>query len=160
MDRMKGIQKGKGSAQAGFSLVELIIVIAIMAILIAVLAPQYLKYVEKTKANKDADAFGKVVQLVEYTIADENDNLTSDQIEVVWNTSAGRGATFTVTGVDSNFLNSIGLAVNGNATDFSLPCTSRSFKAAGSVKVTFTYNESGTVWTKVSSNPFSNYVTY
>ncbi|MDE7360278.1 MAG: prepilin-type N-terminal cleavage/methylation domain-containing protein, partial [Lachnospiraceae bacterium] len=30
----------------GFSLVELIIVIAIMAILIVVLAPQYLKYVE------------------------------------------------------------------------------------------------------------------
>ena len=30
----------------GFSLVELIIVIAIMVILVAVLAPQYLKYVE------------------------------------------------------------------------------------------------------------------
>ncbi|MCM1143504.1 MAG: prepilin-type N-terminal cleavage/methylation domain-containing protein, partial [Lachnoclostridium sp.] len=31
----------------GFSLVELIIVIAIMVILVAVLAPQYLRYVEK-----------------------------------------------------------------------------------------------------------------
>ena len=37
----------------GFSLVELIIVIAIMAILIVVLAPQYLKYVEKSRNSPD-----------------------------------------------------------------------------------------------------------
>lgn len=38
----------------GFSLVELIIVIAIMAILVVVLAPQYLKYVEKSRVSSDA----------------------------------------------------------------------------------------------------------
>jgi len=39
----------------GFSVVELIIVIAIMAILIGVLAPQYIKYVEKSRISADED---------------------------------------------------------------------------------------------------------
>ena len=39
----------------GFSLIELIIVVAIMAILLGVLAPQYVKYVEKARASADED---------------------------------------------------------------------------------------------------------
>ena len=38
-------------SNGGFSLVELIIVIAIMAALVAILAPQYIKYVEKSRAT-------------------------------------------------------------------------------------------------------------
>lgn len=52
---------------AGFSLVELIIVIAIMAALIAILAPQYLKYVEKSRVaadNATADELLKAAQVM------------------------------------------------------------------------------------------------
>ena len=38
---------------AGFSLVELIVVMAIMAILVGALAPQYMKYVEKSRKSID-----------------------------------------------------------------------------------------------------------
>ena len=54
----------------GFSLVELIIVIAIMAILIVVLAPQYLKYVEKSRNSTDLQNITEIKTALEVYSAD------------------------------------------------------------------------------------------
>ena len=54
----------------GFSLVELIIVVAIMAILIAVLAPQYLKFVERSRKSADMQNVDEIVRALEIYSAD------------------------------------------------------------------------------------------
>lgn len=54
----------------GFSLVELIIVIAIMAVLIAVLAPQYMRYVERGRAASDRDNVQAIVSALQVHAVD------------------------------------------------------------------------------------------
>lgn len=49
----------------GFSLVELIIVIAIMVILVAVLAPQFTKWVERSRVSTDFQTASEIAAAVQ-----------------------------------------------------------------------------------------------
>lgn len=56
----------------GFSLVELIIVIAIMAVLVGVLAPQFIKYVEQSRRSRDITTAQEIREAVLADIADNS----------------------------------------------------------------------------------------
>lgn len=61
----------KRTNKKGFSLIELIVVVAIMAILVALLAPNVLKYIEKSKVGKDINSLDSVRLGVEAELMDE-----------------------------------------------------------------------------------------
>ena len=69
------IQKLKKS-DAGFTLVELIVVIAILGVLAAVLVPQYIGYVERSRQGVDISYMGEVAHNVAIE-ASTLDNVTS-----------------------------------------------------------------------------------
>lgn len=54
----------------GFSLVELIIVIAIMVILVVVFAPQYLRFVNNSRISTDVQTASNMVTAIEASIAE------------------------------------------------------------------------------------------
>ncbi len=78
----------------GFSLVELIIVIAIMAILIVVLAPQYLKYVERSRNSTDMQNATTIVDAIQIWAADPEAGSVAADPAI---TTADNGAVITIT---------------------------------------------------------------
>lgn len=84
-------QERKETANKGFSLVELIVVVAIMAVLLVVLTPQYLRYVERTRLQKDNTAIGEIVQTIKIALADEETN--ADTASPLTLTFTGGGGT-------------------------------------------------------------------
>lgn len=74
------MRKDKRKRNNGFSLVELIIVIAILAILGATLAPQLIKYIDKSRKSSDIDKGVAIASAVNIVMADETlYNLASSQ---------------------------------------------------------------------------------
>ena len=118
----------------GFSLVELIVVVAIMAVLMGILVPTLVKNVEKSKKQKDASAIEEirttmVTNLADPTYSDLEATIVYDAqtLEITKGTVTVSGST---TDADvSSFLT----AVSGDVKDWKF--TSKAYKAKD--KVTF-----------------------
>lgn len=70
----------------GFSLVELIVVVAIMAVMVGVLAPAYLAYVEKTRIQRDESAAGEIFRAAEIVVYSGQYDIT-DTVLVTFSSS-------------------------------------------------------------------------
>lgn len=81
----------------GFTLVELVVVIAILAILVGLLAPQYTKYVEKSRKSADATNVDELVKAVQVYAVDHAIGQTST-------TTTGQGGTATTTKADTTLV--------------------------------------------------------
>ena len=78
---LKFLNKKKNDNK-GFSRVELIIVVAILAILVGLLAPQYLKYVEKSRKSADASNLDEMVRAIQVYAADAEETLPEDRYTI------------------------------------------------------------------------------
>ena len=90
----------------GFSLVELIVVIAIMAVLVGVLAPQFIRYVEKSRQSGDVTSVQSAMTAIETGVSDG---------EVTGNvtiTFTAAGTTATIAGTVGNALTNAGLTTS------------------------------------------------
>ncbi len=125
----------------GFSLVELIIVIAIMAVLMVVLAPQLLKYVEKTRLQKDNSAISEITNAIEIACADEKvlNAIPTGGMTFTFEGAAGANKVCTFTDADAlnkELKETIGTSVTTSST---------TYKNAAAGVVINVSNASGTV---------------
>lgn len=72
----------------GFSLVELIIVIAIMVILVGVLAPVYTRYVESTRKSSDVSAVADIMNAMETVMIERSARQATAPADITVNLSA------------------------------------------------------------------------
>jgi prepilin-type N-terminal cleavage/methylation domain-containing protein len=61
----------KKSSNKGFSLIELIIAIAILVVLTGLLAPQFMRYIEKSREAKDMQTLDTVYEAAQVALTDE-----------------------------------------------------------------------------------------
>lgn len=130
----------------GFSLVELIVVIAIMVVLVAVLGSTILGYVDKSKYSKDVQALDSVKTAVSTYVADGKSEYTS-------------GTTYTLAGlmsIDSKNIIKNVLAEVFNGNDFNNSSSAFKDVTTSTVYVQIT---NGAVYIEVASSDtnFENY---
>lgn len=118
----------------GFTLVELIVVVAILAVITVVVAPQYLSYVNKARIGTDENTIGEIAHVAEITYVEfkaRDTDMTNAKVTVNIN---GSGEITSYTTVPAGMAAEIEKVVTKNQYVFK----SEEYKEIGSVDITFT----------------------
>lgn len=124
----------------GFSLVELIIVIAIMAVLIAVLAPQFIRYVERSRYQKDMTAVGELQHAMQVAASNETAVVDITTWPVTATIACATGAvTWTNAAEGDSFVDEVNAAIMGAAaTPCNLGFTSTTLASGADITIVIT----------------------
>lgn len=135
------IQKYLSGEREGFSLVELIIVIAIMAILIGIVALAVIPYLEKSRVGKDQQTVDTVYSAFQATLADQK--ITADATVTIPSTGDAT-ATIGTAAQNKAFIEAMAKALNAeNASDISSGTAGKLESADAKDKgITCTYTKS------------------
>jgi len=131
-------KKQKNLTNKGFSLVELIIVIAIMAVLVGVLAPQYIKYVEKSRVSVDAQQVEEFTGAMTVLASDVDVTLDSTKTYTVTSDTTGK---ITISNDLKTIFDSLGSV--DTAKNYSYKSTS--YKAQA-ITISLAYDGTAKVW--------------
>lgn len=131
-------KKQKNLTNKGFSLVELIIVIAIMAVLVGVLAPQYIKYVEKSRVSADAQQVEEFTGAMTVLASDVDVTLDSTKTYTVTSDTTGK---ITISNDLKTIFDSLGSV--DTAKNYSYKSTS--YKAQAII-ISLAYDGTAKVW--------------
>lgn len=131
-------KKQKNLTNKGFSLVELIIVIAIMAVLVGVLAPQYIKYVEKSRVSADAQQVEEFTGAMTVLASDVDVTLDSNKTYTVTSDTTGK---ITISNDLKTIFDSLGSV--DTAKNYSYKSTS--YKAQA-ITISLAYDGTAKVW--------------
>lgn len=131
-------KKQKNLTNKGFSLVELIIVIAIMAVLVGVLAPQYIKYVEKSRVSADAQQVEEFTGAMTVLASDVDVTLDRTKTYTVTSDTTGK---ITISNDLKTIFDSLGSV--DTAKNYSYKSTS--YKAQA-ITISLAYDGTAKVW--------------
>ena len=128
------MKKQKAIGNKGFSLVELIIVIAIMAILVGVMAPQLLKYVERTRVSSDTQLADTVKTAVTTAILDPTNMDDSAYQSAISTLSSGSGVA--LSSIPAPFMDDVAETLGISGTAVTATWASENLKSNGATNIT------------------------